>query len=360
MGSKRSITAPGASHIAGQPSKRAKIDHLQTRDVAAAKLPTLIREPDTNSRLSSLKCLVRDVMADPEVATANPDVMGALSRLDEALQSLPTFQHPPTSGSEAFRNQKTSGLSPFSEESEPQLPRPPAILDDQLQKAVFTHSACSGDSNSNYDRLEILGDAYIELIATRLVWQRFPGIPAGRISQIRELLVKNDTLAGFAEAYGFDRKALVPANYSDQSKRWIKTKGDIFEAYVAAVILSRPEGGGYELAEQWLTSLWLPKLSGLGHQKASLRSKEALAQQVMARNVKLEYLEERQSIQKKGTGTQTFFIGVYLTGWGWTKRHLGSGQGSSKAAAGDEAARSALLNTSLIAEITARKRRDLS
>jgi ribonuclease-3 len=299
-------------------------------------------------------------MADSEVATANPEVMGALSRLDDTLQSLPTFPHPPTSGVEASRNQKTSGLSLFSEESEPQLPSPPDILDNQLQKAVFTHSACSGDSNSNYDRLEILGDAYIELIATRLVWQKFPGIPAGRISQIRELLVKNATLAGFAEAYGFDRRALVPANYSDQPKRWIKTKGDIFEAYVAAVILSRPEGGGYELAEQWLTSLWLPKLSSLGHQKASLRSKEALAQQIMARDVKLEYLEERQSIQKKGAGTQTFFIGVYLTGWGWTKRHLGSGQGSSKAAAGDEAARNALLNTSLIAEITAQKKRDLS
>ncbi|KAJ5381033.1 uncharacterized protein N7496_003461 [Penicillium cataractarum] len=337
-----------------------EIDHSQTRDMAATNCPTLMRKTDTNSRLSSLKCLIREVMADAEVATANSEVMEALSRLDDTLQSLPTFSHSPTSGVEASRTQKTNGLSPFSKESEPPLPSPPHILDDQLQKAVFTHSACNGDSNSNYDRLEILGDAYIELIATRLVWQKFPGIPAGRISQIRELLVKNDTLAGFAEAYGFDRKALVPANYSDQPKRWTKTKGDIFEAYVAAVILSRPAGGGYELAEQWLTSLWLPKLSGLGHQKASLRSKEALAQQIMARDVKLEYLEERQSIQKKGTGTQTFFIGVYLTGWGWTKRHLGSGQGSSKVAAGDEAARNALLNTSLITEITAQKRKHLS
>lgn len=337
-----------------------EIDYSETKDVRTTDRPTLIKKTDTYSRLSSLKCLVREVMADPEVATADLEVMEALSRLDDTLQRLPESPGSPNSRVEASQDQKISDPSPFVEDIQPPLPASPPILDDQLQKAVFTHSACSGDNNSNYDRLEILGDAYIELIATRLVWQKFPGIPAGRISQIRELLVKNDTLAGFAEAYGFDRRALVPANYSDQPKRWIKTKGDIFEAYVAAVILSRPSGGGYELAEQWLTGLWMPQLNSLGHQKASLRSKEALAQQIMARDIKLEYLEERKSFQKKGTGTQTFFIGVYLTGWGWTKRHLGSGQGSSKVAAGDEAARNALLNTSLIAEITARKRKSHS
>lgn len=337
-----------------------KVEYSPTKDAAVAESSTMIMKPDTHSRLSSLKYLVQEVMADPEVATANLEVAEALSRLNDSLNHLPVSSNSPTSRLEVSRIQKSNAPSPFSENHEPQLPTPPPILDDRLQRAVFTHSACSGDNNSNYDRLEFLGDAYIELIATRLIWEKFPGVPAGRISQIREMLVKNETLAGFAEAYGFDRRALVPANYSDQPKRWTKTKGDIFEAYVAAIILSRPMGGGYELAEQWLTSLWVPKLSSLGHQKASLRSKEALAQQIMGRDIKLEYLEERPSIQKKGTGTQTFFIGVYLTGWGWTKRHLGSGQGSSKVAAGDEAARNALLNTSLIAEITAQKKKHLS
>lgn len=337
-----------------------KIDHSQSKDVTVTEVQNMTRKTDIFSRVSSLRCLVREIMADPEVSTTNLEVMEALSRLNDTLQTLAESSHSPTSCIAASRNRETGHPAVDLGDSGLQLPAPPPILDEQLQKAVFTHSACSGENSSNYDRLEILGDAYIELIATRLVWKKFPGIPAGRISQIRELLVKNDTLAAFSEAYGFDRRALVPANYSDQSKRWIKTKGDIFEAYVAAVILSRPDDGGFELVEQWLTSLWLPKLDGLGHQKASLRSKEALAQQIMGKGVKLEYLEERQSIQKKGTGTQTFFIGVYLTGWGWTKRHLGSGQGSSKVAAGDEAARNALQNASLIAEIAAQKKKTLS
>ena len=47
---------------------------------------------------------------------------------------------------------------------------------------------------------------------------------------------------------------------------------------------------------------------------------------------------------------------MYLTGWGWDKKHLGSGEGRNKAIAGDEAARQALLNVPLIDEISATKR----
>ncbi|KAJ5653498.1 Nucleolar RNAse III [Penicillium lividum] len=227
------------------------------------------------------------------------------------------------------------------------------ILDKKLRAAVFMHPACAKLHDASYDRLEVLGDAYIELMSTKLVWRRFPGIPAGRISQIREILVKNETLAAFSEKYGFDREATVPVNYSEQPKRWIKTKGDIFEAYVAAVILSDPREG-YDIVEQWLIALWSPMLDKLGHQKVELRSKEELAKKVMGKGVKLEYVNERDPIQERG-GTQIFFIGVYLTGWGWEKMHLGSGEGLSKVAAGDEAARCALLNTPLISKINTAK-----
>lgn len=235
------------------------------------------------------------------------------------------------------------------------MPTPPSIKLEQLEKAVFVHPACGKSDSMNYDRLEILGDAYIELMATKLVWTKFPAIASGRISQIREGLVKNETLASFAEKYGFDRRASVPASFLDQPKRWLKTKGDIFEAYVAAIILSDPRDG-YEIAERWLIGLWTPMLDELGIQKVKLHSKEELAKKIMGKGIKLEYILERDIVEEKGTGTQTFFMGVYLTGWGWEKAHLGSGSGSSKAAAGDEAARNALANTPLISQISVAKK----
>lgn len=219
---------------------------------------------------------------------------------------------------------------------------------------MFTHPGLSNNNGATYDRFEILGDAYIELIATKLVWARFPEIPSGRISQIRELLVKNETLSEYATIYGLDARASVPPGYLDQPKRWTKTKGDIFEAYVAAIILSNPIEG-FSIAEIWLTQLWLPKLISLGSEKVGLQAKEALAKKIMGKGIKLNYVDEQAPVLLKG-GLQNFYIGVYLTGWGWDKKHLGSGEGRNKAMAGDEAARQALLNVPLIDEIAATKR----
>jgi ribonuclease-3 len=299
----------------------------------------------SNSRHLLLRQLVQEISNDPDTTGADPQVMGAVTRLDEAFRRTENLL--PT------RDSLRGHSDTQSNHSESGTRTPPPILDDKLESAVFTHPAMSNSNNATYDRLEILGDAYIELIATKIIWKMFPDLPAGRISQIRETLVKNETLSGFAERFGFDRKVSVPPNYSNQSKRWTKTKGDVFEAYVAAVILSDPENGN-QSAEMWLTGLWMPILKGLGHQKGELRSKEALAQKIMGKNVKLEYIEERPSIQQKG-GTQTFFIAVYLTGWGWNRRLLGSGQGLSKAAAGDEAAKKVLLNNPLLLEIISAK-----
>ncbi|KAJ5603555.1 hypothetical protein N7537_006511 [Penicillium hordei] len=306
-----------------------------------------------NSRLLLLQHLVREISTSSDLTGADSEVMAAILRLDDTFRG--------TKNQLTSRDSSMAGEVPKSHHSDHNSkfasgscdPRLPPIMDDKLELAVFTHPALSNNNNTTYDRLEILGDAYIELIATKLVWEKFPDLPAGRISQIREILVKNETLSGFTESFGLDRRVSVPPNYNTPSKRWTKTKGDVFEAYVAAVILSDPVCG-YEVAEHWLAGLWVPILKKLGHQKGELRSKEALAKKIMGKNVKLEYIEERPPIQQKG-GTQTFFVALYLTGWGWDKRFLGSGQGLSKAAAGDEAAKKAFLNTPLILEIMSAK-----
>jgi ribonuclease-3 len=227
-------------------------------------------------------------------------------------------------------------------------------MDEILERAVFTHPGVSSNIGATYDRLEILGDAYIELIATKLIWERFQEIPSGRISQIRELLVKNETLAGYATSYGLDSRAIVPQDYPKQPKRWTKTRGDIFEAYVAAIIISNPVDG-YRVAEQWLTQLWHPRLTELGSQESTLNAKEMLARKIMGKGIKLRYIDEQPPV-KQGRGMQTFFIGVYLTGWGWDNKHLGSGQGPNKTIAGNEAARQALQDEALVEEISHIKR----
>ena len=281
------------------------------------------------------------------VAEAGPVIVQAIAELESARRRAKE-ESSLRAGAKAV-----PGEPEARDDAQERLPVLPPIRDKSFEQAVFTHPGVRDDVHANYDRLEFLGDAYVELVATQLIWSRFSNFPSGGLSQMRETLVKNETLAEYAEMYGFDRRALVPKDYSRQSKGWNKTKGDIFESYVAAAILSDPMNG-YPSVAAWLTQLWTPKLTGLVHENVSLQAKETLAKRVMAKGVKLQYVDEREPIQLQG-GLQTFFVGVYLTGFGWTGRHLGSGKGSNKARAGDQAAQAALLNTVMIDEIAAAK-----
>ena len=245
------------------------------------------------------------------------------------------------------------------------LPPLPAIPDKDLESVAFTHpGALSCDTaskvNISYDRLEFLGDAYIELMATRVIFPRFPRLTAGKLSQQRELLVKNETLAEYALAYGFDKKAKLPSTYNTpgkDKKLWQKTLGDIFEAYVAAVIISDPEQG-FQLAEGWLAALWESKL---GSQKredtetADPKAKMHLATKILGKGIKVNYRDEAPPVEIREEGKAIFQIGVYLTGWGWEDQHLGSGKGLSKQEAGQKAAADALMNP-LTAQVASVKR----
>ncbi|KAL5332895.1 ribonuclease III domain-containing protein [Aspergillus crustosus] len=306
---------------------------------------------DLETDLKNLRDLVERFpsYSENDVAKLNPDVLRATRDLSLALNKTLVVQKPTTNSTDRHH---TTGSIELTRNYDNCLPSLPSIMDRQLEQAVFTHPGVGKDPQTTYDRLEILGDAYIELISTKLILNQFQQIPSGRISQIREILVKNETLADYATKYGLDSRASVPHDYSSQQKRWIKTRGDIFEAYVAAVILSRPDG--YFVAEAWLSQLWSPKLESLEESASHAQSKQILAAKIMGKGVKLRYIDERHCIQHQG-GTQTFFIGVYLTGWGWNNQHLGSGQGLNKSIAGNMAAEQALKNQALIDEIMAAK-----
>ena len=241
----------------------------------------------------------------------------------------------------------------------PELPHLSAQYEDQ----VFTHqgalpSTDNGNHNKSYERLEFLGDAYIELFASRLIWKKYPSLRAGKMSQLRESLVKNETLAKFYTSYGFDARFRGSSELRHNEKIWTKVRGDVFEAYVAAIVLSDPLNG-FEIAEKWLVALWEPLLT-LSHDKKvpDMQAKVQLAGKIGGKGVKIDYVDERPPLYEKGD--QVWFQGVYLTGWGWDNQHLGSGRGTSRLMAGNSAAAKALLNTTLIDEILVARKASLA
>ena len=279
-------------------------------------------------------------------------------------------------------SESTNVLSPPSQPGQDPTAHPdlPPILDPSLEEVPFTHAGTiqgkPGTSVASYDRLEFVGDAYIELIATRLIYSLYPQLSVGRWSQIRESLVRNDTLAEFSLAYGFDERAQVPRSHKDPAfrnrnhsegnrvwkdsegrKLWTKMLGDIFEAYVAAVILSDPQHG-FNTVEAWLTKLWSSKLQGednINNLPLDTGAKQELSRKVLGKGIKLEYRDEAVPEMIKYEGKIWYMIGAYLTGWGWESQHLGSGKGLNKSEAGNRAAMQALRNP-LTAQIGAVKR----
>ena len=248
-------------------------------------------------------------------------------------------------------------------------PLPP--INDTLASAPFTHRSTSTSYHRTqttpdltYERLEFLGDAYIELFASRLLLSRFGYLTAGQLSQLRELLVKNETLAEFSRLYGFESRVsagnmemMHEESKAKGNKGFNKVLGDVFEAYVAAVILSDAEEG-FAVAEVWLTGLWAPKLveavrrdasyAPLIHDKSAdplklydPAAKVELQRRIFAGNeTKLEYEKFQDSVELKGEqlGQNRHFIALYLTGYGYERKLLGKGEGKNKVEAGNWAA----------------------
>ena len=245
------------------------------------------------------------------------------------------------------------------------LPPLPPITDSSLETAVFTHPVSLPGHNQNkleksYDRLEFLGDAYIELIATRLVYQRYPHMTAGRLSQQRESLVKNESLAAFSVGYEFEKRALLPPRMShmsppksnrrltDPEKQYVKMLGDVFEAYVAGIVLSNASSG-YQIAEEWLHKLWIPKLEAQNSAEVKEPpphdSKQQLAKRIQSREIRIHYLDAAPPDMSESTSGKTWYtIGAFIKGGKFDGAKLGEGTALSKRTAGMIAATQALSN----------------
>jgi ribonuclease-3 len=246
------------------------------------------------------------------------------------------------------------------------LPPLPPITEPHLHEAVFTHqsvhinnvTALQGiDLGLDYERLEFLGDAYIELMASRALYNRFPQVDVPQLCSWRERLVENLALGKFSEAYGFPDRLKHKTLWDKDSKAWRKVVADLFEAYVAGIVLSDPENG-FSIAEKWLDELWAPQL--LGFQEKIIenpRARDDLQKLCFVTHIELKYREERPMVHEQGV--QRFFIGVYLTGWGYEQEWLGSGEGQNKAQACIAAATDALKRNNVVLQDATRQKKAL-
>jgi ribonuclease-3 len=285
-------------------------------------------------------------------------------------------QHPRNQGS-------TSNAGPQAVPLPSKLPKLPIISTASLKDAPFRHSSTIHGTRDaepqSYDQLEFLGDAYLEVFATRLIFHQYSHLPAGQMSQLREQLVKNETLAAYSMAYGFDTKvnisdaerARMKEGTRDRgNKGFNKILGDVWEAYLAAVVLDNPETGE-KTAEKWMCELWMPKVLAtvkVSHSKHKViidegsnaqqvatlgnnprhiydaTAKAQLQKRLIGNETRLDYEVYKASKELKGDllGQNRHFIALYYTGFGHERELLGKGEGKNKVEAGNWAALEAM------------------
>ncbi|KAL1884360.1 hypothetical protein VTK73DRAFT_54 [Phialemonium thermophilum] len=276
-------------------------------------------------------------------------------------------------------------------------PALPPILDPDVESTAFRHSgAAKKPGQENYERLEWIGDACLFLIASGFIYQTFKSYPPGKCTQLRELLVCNSTLATYSRRYGLDKRANLPAEFAEETrpgaskvsdKERNKVLGDLFEAYIGAVVTTDPEQG-FSRVSAWLKGLWaetmwqkvrdeekgkaaaswLAQMShamGVGVSKLrapELSAKVELAKLLQVPGVKLRYedIPGRDKRDRDNDKRSLFTVGVFLDGWGESNKQLGWGTALSKKDAGEKAARMALENPKLMKLYATKKKEYLA
>jgi ribonuclease-3 len=210
------------------------------------------------------------------------------------------------------------------------------LLELALTHKSYANEKSGGVSNvsSDNERLEYLGDAVLDLALSELLMSRFTNDSEGALSKKRASLVNEETLATIARELKLDQLIRL-------GKGEIKTGGlqkprilaSSFEALLGAVFTD----GGYGEARKTIESLFASRLEALKlapvdyHLDFKTRLQEKVQEKMRATPTYHVESETGPDHDKH------FEVSVRAEG-----QVLGNGQGKSKKAAEQEAARKAL------------------
>jgi ribonuclease-3 len=110
-----------------------------------------------------------------------------------------------------------------------------------LYKEAFTHSSYANEASRNirdYERLEFMGDAVLQLYVSDYIFNKFPSYPEGSLTTLRSKLVREESLSRFAVELGLDDLLLLGVGEERTGgRKRSSVLCDIFESFVGAVYL---------------------------------------------------------------------------------------------------------------------------
>ncbi len=197
-----------------------------------------------------------------------------------------------------------------------------------LLRSLSHRSWCAehGDVSSN-ERLEFLGDSVLGVIVTRFVFDNYPSLPEGELSEVRAAVVNSRSLAEVATEIGLGEFLLLgrgEAAGGGSSKQSILA--DAFEAVIAAVYIDAGFDTAREMVLRFLRDRIIRAADGNGARDHKTRLQELSALRGKGR--------PRYAVRDEGPDhAKEFFATVLLE-----EIALGEGQGRSKKEAEQAAA----------------------
>lgn len=206
--------------------------------------------------------------------------------------------------------------------------------DISLLKQAMTHSSFTNEQKinkvKNYERLEFLGDAVLELVSSEFLFNAHTQVPEGELTKMRASMVCEPSLA-------FCAKDLQLGQYMRLGKGEEQTGGrnrdsitsDAMEALIGAIYLD----GGMEKATSFINKFILSDLEDKQLFYDSKSNLQEMIQGKLKKEFHYELLEESGPEHDK-----TFVVEVFME-----EESLGKGLGRTKKAAEQQAAYKALL-----------------
>lgn len=207
----------------------------------------------------------------------------------------------------------------------------------QLLQQAVTHRSYLNENRSyeldHNERLEFLGDAVLELIVTRYLYDHHSN-PEGELTSWRSALVNGEMLAKIAKRIGIEQYLLMSRGESKDTGRARQyLLANAMEAIIGAIYLDQ----GYSEAEKFVLNEVICELGEILEKKLYLDPKSYF-QEKAQENAKLTPMYK--VIREWGPDhDKHFIVGVYLG-----EALVAEGEGNSKQEAQREAARKGLEN----------------
>ncbi|OGB74021.1 ribonuclease III [candidate division Kazan bacterium RBG_13_50_9] len=203
-----------------------------------------------------------------------------------------------------------------------------------LLEQAFVHRSYLNEnefSPGHNERLEFLGDAVLEMIVTKYLYQKLPDKSEGELTALRSALVRRETLAEIASELDFHNYLKLSRGEAKTAANQPAILANTVEAFIGALFLD----AGITAARKFLSKHLLPKLDAIIAAHRHIDAKSHFQELVQER----EGLTPTYQVAKESgpDHDKTFEVIVLIGG-----KEVARGTGNSKQAAEMDAATTAL------------------